>query len=273
MNKLILACVFFSFVSLFSQKNITRSQAINIISKQSMLSQRMAKDKIYKTNNRDHSIAQIELASSIILFEKNINTLKNMNFSDNIHQNIIAIELQWLGYKKSIIENSFDSEKRIMNFNEFILNECNTVYLKILEDAKKFNSYPYNTKNRSFSEAVINTYDLKYLSQRLALYYTSYFFKVNKFNHQDFQKIIDDIDFKIQKASIIKNTNKNVATQTNELEIEWKNTKILLNSIIQKEFISVRTSPEPVIIFEKCNKLLKSSDQLSRTYKAINVIH
>lgn len=108
-------------MSVFSQKKTTRYQAINTVSKQSILSQRMAKDKIYKTKNRNNSTARTELISSIILFEKNMNTLKNMNSRKDIHKNIIRIELQWLGYKKSILQRAYESDKRIMSFNDIIL--------------------------------------------------------------------------------------------------------------------------------------------------------
>lgn len=63
-----------------------------------------------------------------------------------------------------------------------------------------------------------------------------------------------------------------VATQTNELEMEWQKTRTLLKDIAQNNFISMQNSPKPVIIFEKCNEILKSSDQLSRIYKATSLI-
>ena len=91
---LLLSCSF----SAFSQQKYTNSQAINIVSKQAMLSQRMAKDKIYKVNNINRSVVTAELNSSLILFEKNIETLQNkIELPPVLNKKVNTLDLLWVG--------------------------------------------------------------------------------------------------------------------------------------------------------------------------------
>lgn len=260
-------------MSVFSQKKLTTSQAINIIGKQSMLLQRMSKDKICKINNVNSSTSEIELASSIILFEKNISTLKVMTLSNEIQNTITEIELLWIGYKKNILNKSLKSGKKTMSYNDIILGQCNKLSKQILLSAKQNKTYPYNFDNTLLTEAVINSNDLKYLSQKLAFYYSSYFFRVNIYNNQNFNQILDEIDSKIEQTSLLKASKPRVAATTNDLQYEWKEMKNILTDIVENEYINKRKSPKPSIIFNKCNKILKNSDILSRTYKEINDVN
>ncbi len=262
-----------SFCFVTAQNKLTNPQIINIITKQSMLIERMAKDKICKTNNIDIINAEIELASSVILFEKNINTLKNIKLPLDIHNKIIEIDLLWIGYKKNILEKGKRSDKKIMRFNDIILSECNKVYQQVLKLSKSSNTYPYNFEDKLFINAITDTYDLKHLSQRLALYYTSYFFKIDKYNPTKFKNIIDTIDEKVAKSVKVKYFNIEATEEIDNLEYEWKTIKNLLITSINNQFISVHSSPKPAIIFEKCNNMLRNSDQLSRVYKAISEIN
>ncbi len=273
MKNLFLPLLLISISTVFSQKKITNSQALNIISKQAMLSQRMAKDKMFKLHNTKNKDSEIELASSVILFEKNIKTLASIPLDTKIQEQITGLELIWIGYKKNILSKKAQSNKKVMEFNDIILDECNKIYDGILKSAKSENSYPYNSKNKPFTTAVIKTNDLKYLSQRLALYYASYFYKTNTFDNEHLKSIIKNIDQRVAKASKIKNENTHITKNINELELEWNDMKTMLNSVTTNEFISPTNSPKPGLIFEKCNNLLKSSDKLSRVYKRTSEIN
>ncbi len=260
------------FVSAFSQQQITIPQAINIISKQSMLSQRMAKDKIY-TSNTEGQDSERGLISSVVQFENNLSTLKGMYLSEDIKKEITHIELLWIGYKQSIMDAESDSSNDIMKYNDVVLNVCESVFSKLLDVSKKESSYPYNTNNIKFSEAYIAANNLKHTTQRLALYYTAYFYKISKYNNPIFEKIVSDIELQVSSILDIKNLNVEYVENTESINAEWLNIKKTLEDVRNKKFISVHTSPKPEIIYEGSNKLLKYSDLLGRTYKAVNEIN
>ncbi len=271
MKSLIYFLVLSIYLPVLSQKKVTNSQAINIISKQAMLSQRMAKDKVYILN-RVNGVSNIslELNSSIILFEKNIKTLGSIKLPSNVHKKINTLELLWTGYKENITKSIAKENIKTIVYSDIILEQCNTIYNEILKSSKQENTYPYGSNNDLFIDAVINNNDLKYLSQKLAFYYTSYFYKVNKYKHEEFDKIINDIDFKIKTCSKIKMLNLEIAEKTDELEYDWRLIKEKLTLVLSNKFVSTHSSPTPAFVFENCNKILKDVDQLSRTYKASN---
>ncbi len=272
--KKILSILFFLGIISYAQQKITIPQAINIISKQTMLSQRMAKDKIYKSNaNDENESAQRSLISSVVQFENNLSSLKGMSLPDNLKKEITHIELIWIGYKEKIMEEDSESNKEVFLYNNVVMSVCENVFIKLLKIAKKSNSYPYNTKDLKFSNAYIATNNLKYTTQRLALYYTAYFYKISKYDNTVFESIVSNIEDQVTSILEIKEKNTEYAENTESINSEWKNIKTLLNNVRQKKFISVHTSPKPEIIYDGSNKLLKYSDLLGRTYKAVNEIN
>ncbi|MGY5352436.1 hypothetical protein ACXGQW_07720 [Wenyingzhuangia sp. IMCC45533] len=272
MKKVLSILLFFAFLLSYSQQRITIPQAINIISKQSMLSQRMAKDKIYTDNTKGED-TQRGLISSVVQFENNLSSLKGMSLPDDIQKEITHIELLWIGYKQSIMDEQGDSNDEIMDYNNVVLTVTETVFSKLLDIAKKENSYPYNTNDSKFGEAYIAANNLKHTAQRLALYYTAYFYKISKYDNPVFEKIVSDIESQVTSILDIKNKNVEYADNTDKIDTEWKNIKSILEDVRNKKFISVHTSPKPEVIYEGSNKLLKYSDLLSRTYKAVNEIN
>lgn len=240
-----------------------------------MLSQRMAKDKIYNDNTSTEEGSRRGLISAVVQFENNLSTLKGMSLSPVIENELIHIELLWMGYKQIVLdeEEDEDSSSKIMEFNNVILSASQKVFTELLNTAKKQKSYPYNSKQTSFSPAYIAANNLKHTGQRLALYYTSYFYKVSKYNNPVFEKIVSDIEQQVQQIEAVKNLSTEYIESTNAIISEWTNIKNLLKDVRTKRFISVHTSPNPEIIYEGSNKLLKHSDMLSRTYKAVNEIN
>lgn len=261
------------FISVFSQQRVTIPQAINLISKQSMLSQRMAKDKIYRSNIETKEKSQRALISSVVQFENNLSTLKGMSLSKDIEKQLTHIELLWIGYKQAILDEETDSDLIIMKFNNVILSVTQSVFTKLLNIAKSNKSYPYNTNNKQFSLAYIAANNLKHTGQRLGLYYTAYFYKISKYDNLVFEKIISDIEYQINNITDIEDVNPEYAEKTKSISDEWKGLKDLLKDVRLKKFISVHTSPKPEVIYEGSNKLLKYSDLLGRTYKAVNEIN
>lgn len=275
MKKVFSIVLLLSTISIFSQGKITIPQAINIISKQSMLSQRMAKDRMYKDHSENaKDVSQRKLISSVVQFENNLSSIQSMSLPDEIQAEITHIKLLWFGYKQSVLgDENEQTSTEIMQYNDVVLSVCENVFSNLLKMAKKKKSYPYNTNSPKFSEAYISVNNLKHTTQRLSLYYTAYFYKIAKYDGDTFEGIISDIDYEVQAVSNIKNLNVEYLKRTTQIQNEWESLKKLLIDVRDKKFISVRTSPKPELIYEGSNKLLKLSDLLGRTYKAVNEIN
>lgn len=273
MKKIIYILFVFTFYSISAQKKLTNSQAINLVSKQAMLLERIAKAQVNQFCKIEVATSKSELNSSSILFEKNISTLKKIKLTDQIQSEIDLLELLWLGYERNTSKQKRASIKKTLRFNDVIVAECNSIYKSILSLANKNKSYPYNFKNKALTAAVINNNDLKYLSQRLSLFYSSYYYKLTPYDNDNFSKIIKDIDARIQKTLAVKNYNSEISEKTEILVRDWNATKERLLRITKSGFISISGSPKPNLIFKICNKILSNSDKLSRTYKATNDIN
>jgi|GEM_PF-2824433 len=261
-------------MSMFSQEKLTIPQAINIISKQSMLSQRMAKDRIYKDFSENKDVSKRALISSVVQFENNLASIQDMVLPKEIQEKVSHIKLLWFGYRESILGDDTDNtSEQIMEYNDVVLSVCEKVFSNLLKIAKENNSYPYNTGSDEFSKAYIAANNLKHTTQRLSLYYTAYFYKVSKYNSDVFEDIIFKIESEVEDISNVKNSNKEYTEKTVQIEDEWSRVKEQIIDVRDKKFISVRTSPKPEVIYEGSNKLLKLSDLLGRVYKAVNEIN
>ncbi|MGY5352439.1 hypothetical protein ACXGQW_07735 [Wenyingzhuangia sp. IMCC45533] len=256
--------------SVFSQRAITKSQAINIISKQAMLSQRMAKSKVYKTQRVNITRLNTELNSSVILFEKNIKTLTKAKLPTEIQKKINRLDLLWVGYKANIRSFTSTANSKTSTYSDIVLTECNEIYSDLVASSKINKSYPFNSNNDKFTEAVIKNNNIRYLSQQLAFYYVTYYYKVSKYDNAAFSEIINKIDNCVKACLAIKNVNIQIAEKTDEVEFTWKTMKDELSAILQNKFISTHSSPSPEAIYQKCDKLLSDADKLSRAYKTVN---
>jgi len=250
-------------------QELTKSQVINIISKQSMLVERMTKAKIYKAHNIENKTSQFEIASSIILFEKNLKFLNKVHYNSLFKTKVTGIKLLWKGFKKTMFREDDNVYLDLLKFNEILLSECNLVYNELLSLSKSSNTYPYNeAADDYFTNAVINNFELKYLSQRLSMYYAAYFFRISKYNHLKFNEIIEIIDLKMLEVTSLNVGENDTIAKINDLEQEWISTKKILLPVLTNKFISTHSSPNPKLVFQKCNQILKKSDKLSRSFKA-----
>jgi len=256
--------------SFFSQKKLTTSQAINIMSKQAMLVERMAKDKISTFCKVETLRATKEKNSSLILFEKNINTLYKIELNPQTKSKIDLLELLWIGYKSNIKNKDKASLNKTLTFNKVVLKQCTKIYNSLIVSANQKKTYPYNFKNPKLTSAVIENNDLKYLSQRLSLYYTTYYYKLKPYNSKQFTDIINNIDNRVSKTISLKRYNLEITKKTKDLEYQWSLIKDSLSNTIKDKSINTAKSPKPSTIFRACNKILSSSDKLSRAYKATN---
>ena len=266
-NLLVVFTTILSIAS-YSQSKLTIPQAFNIANKQAMLSQRMAKDKIHAFNNSNVSKANVELGASKRLFKQNLQSLDKTSFSKKIKKDIFMLDLLSIGYNNTLeLTDKTALDLKLINHSNVILDKCNDITREILLIAKNKKKYPYNVNNNAFTEAIISVNNLRFLSQKLSLYYTAFYFRNNQYNHQTFIGIVRDIEDSINKCNKVNTLSNAITVKSDDLWYTWKLIKDTLDNSIKRQFISSNSAPSPVKIFEMTNKLLNDADKLSRAYK------
>lgn len=271
--KLLIKVLFLFTLSTSFAQEVSTSQAINIIGKQCMLAQRMAKDKVFFYETKNSTSLSRELTKSVIQFEQNISILVDMPIMAEIHNKIKTMELLWIGYKQNILEKSNTANSLLVEYNPIMLNACQNIQKMLLERAQRKNEYPYSTKKPKLIGAFNATNDIKYLSQQLSFYYNSYFYKVSKYDKRIFNSIIEKIDTKINTTIAVKKNDPILGENIDTLEYDWKNIKAILANVLASDFISVHSSPDPLKINAACNAFLKDADSLIRSYKSTSDIN
>lgn len=273
MKKLINYVLVLSFSFCYAQKKFTISQALNIASKQSMLCERLAKEKVFKVTNPNNFNTERKLGVSLIQFERNISRLKQMELPEETLFLITTTEMLWFTYKKSILNKEHTSTIKIMEYHEVLLSYCEKVFNNILSHTKKNKLYPYNSSSEVFPDAYIACNNLKHLSQKLSLYYNSYYSRVIDYDVENFNAIFSDIDAAIVNINKLKNNNPRILEKTKKIETEWQALKINIQKAHKSNFEIKEDYPKPDYILSKNNELLKDADLLIRHYKEHSDTH
>jgi len=266
--KKILNYTFFLFFSIaFSQNKVTISQALNIASKQSMLCERLAKEKIFKVTNPNNLNTEQKLGVSLIQFEQNIALLKETELSENITTNIVTLEMLWIGYRKNILNNDKSSSIKIMEFNNVMLYHCNNLFESLLNFSKKNKSYPYNTSIKELPNAYKASNNLKYLSQKVSLYYNAYYSKIIPYDPLKLTQITQEIDNSITTILKSKKISNSLNKKIENVNLEWDSLKVSIKKATDDKFTNVLKYPKPEYVLAQTTKLLKDDDLLIRLYK------
>ncbi len=274
MKNLINYVFILSFCVAFSQKKVTLSQALNIASKQSMLSVRLAKAKVFKVTHPDNTATKQKLGVSLIQFEQNLSVLADIELPKDIHLKVSTLEMLWSSYKSVILDNDLKSVKKTVDFNKVITTHTKDIFKSILKVSKEATEYPYNSKLPGFSSAYIASNDLKYLSQELSLYYNVFYSKVLDYDLELFNTLVSDIDSRVNDILKLKDTSDTeIQNKTTDVQNKWILLKSKILSTKDAYFVITKQSPKPEYIFNQSDFLLKEADLLTRLYKANNTIN
>lgn len=272
MKKLLLLLTMFSTVTLFAE-TLTLGQAINMAGKQRMLSQRMAKDKIYRTMNQLKDEVDKELNSSIVLFDQNLKLLFAYAPTKEIRYKLEIVELMWADYKKNLLEKSRISTSNIFNTNTSMLTSCDNVVKELIAYSetlpKTANSNVYDTT--VLSTTIANSGKLRYLTQRLTLYYSSTYYKVNKDGTAEIKEAIDMFEKTLASVNVTVVNNSDTEEKIAEIYRIWGNLK---SNMYKNNVITIsrdQDSMDPVDVYKKANEILNNADQLTNLYSMMNM--
>lgn len=172
----------FPFLGAFANpgSNLPLGAAINLAGKQRMLTQRMGKDYLLKVLGENKKDAQKELDLSIILFEENHRLLKEFTPNNAIGNELRRVENIWAMYKPLVTgEASIENASTLISGNESMLKACSEVAALIEEYALATDAYP-SAEHKEVQPLLTTASKSRMNIQRVALYYTAWYGKINE---------------------------------------------------------------------------------------------
>lgn len=265
---LVLIIAFTNSLFVFSQKKLKLSDVLDIADKQRTLTQKIAKNQVFILFDKEHTPQSKELKNSILEFEFAIEILRNFAPNKSIKYKIDIQELAFKRYKRLILESSKQSINEVISINTLILQICTDVFDSFLSYSMTKSKEKNNPRIiESIHKCVLESGNIRYLTQRLSLYHAVNDFKLRTIYPDE----IDEILLKIEKS-----INSLTISEFNTLEIDdtiskvlyyWGNlNKELKNSGKNKAGISKIPSKK---LYNLSNAVLSKSKPLTKMYAQI----
>ncbi|MDO3693805.1 type IV pili methyl-accepting chemotaxis transducer N-terminal domain-containing protein [Wenyingzhuangia sp. chi5] len=267
-NLFLITIVLLSFHKSFSQAKISISDAINIAGRQRMLGQRMAKDKVYLAADVNSTEAKKELEYTISIFQNGLKILKDFAPTDLIKSRVEEEEKTFNVYKTYILDDSKKAMQIVVNTNTIFLKICDNLVIEILEYAKQQPLNNINIPNKNLElkipEATNIAGELRYLTQRLTLYYAINNYHIKNISPSEIDKIIKTLDKNINYLTALDINTLKIEEEINDIRIDWMKLK---KGIYKDEKIDFEAKKiNPIKLYKVCNRILYKANVTAKMY-------
>ncbi|AUS05605.1 type IV pili methyl-accepting chemotaxis transducer N-terminal domain-containing protein [Pseudotamlana carrageenivorans] len=171
--------------------DIDYNKAINISGKQRMLSQKMAKAYLLKSQGITNDMINKELNASKFIFEKQLEILKKNSESSSTRLYLKQVNNVWDDFKKLINQEANTvNALRIMSLNTELLKNCHQVVLSI-ERSSNYNNKFFENNDQELINTINVSGKQRMLSQRMCLYFAA----INEFpkNKEEFKEVLGKV--------------------------------------------------------------------------------
>ncbi len=233
-------------------QELTNAEAINKAGRQRMLSQRMMKDYLMIGAGVKVDAAKKELDGAVALFEEQFLELQDFAPNKDIEKALETVENLWMPFRMAVVSepNKADAAKLINSSNE-LLAACHQVVLKIQEYAGTNAAKLVNISGRQ-----------RMLSQRIAMYYTAYYWGVkNDRIVKDFNTAVDEFEQALGQLQAAKENTKEIKDILAKTEKQWQFSK--------KGFDLNSGRLMPAVIFVTTNSILKKMNKATGLYEKV----
>ena len=263
---LIMVCFFEA-----ASQSMTLGQAVNVAGRQRMLSQRMAKARLFRTKQVNSDVCQKELSASVILFEENLKNLLAYAPTQKVKVRFTKVENLWNDYK-AVIQNDTSSAAayNALSMNTNVLTACDEAVQELVFYAKGLST---DGDDSAISpEAIANNVNvagrMRMLSQRLTLYYGAHYFDLNP----DAIKNILIVSNNLQQGINFLTTSDINTTDIDEALSgtlkDWEVVKEKCTNDGCKGF--EKKSIEPTLLFDTMNRFLAKMDKITSMYASLS---
>ncbi|MGY5352440.1 type IV pili methyl-accepting chemotaxis transducer N-terminal domain-containing protein [Wenyingzhuangia sp. IMCC45533] len=267
---LLFLLITFLSTNLFSQKTQYLSQAVNLAGKQRMLGQRMAKDKLYMEANTKSKAAEKEMEAAIAAFEYGVKYLKTFAPTKTIRYKVDVQEFAFNTYRELITATTKKSMKQVVECNTLFLAICDDVVTGLIDYSK---TRPNNDKNKNYvlqniAKATGASGKLRYLTQRLTLYYALNSFDVKKVTPEQIHTIVQTMERNLNYLTVLEFNTLEIDDSLSEVLYYWNK----LKSVIYKDGKVVMKSKKISIeeLYDLCNTVLAKANATTKMYADLN---
>ncbi len=260
---LIITCISTSF----AQKKEDLFNAINIAGNQRMLGQKMAKNKLFIEVNRKRIEAEKEVEKTIEEFEEGLEVLEKIAPDNTVKYKVNIQKFAFRSYKTLILDTTKKSMREVITWNTLFLKICDDV-VRSLSNYTKTNDIGLN-KNEEYTlkliaEATEESGQLRYLTQRLSLYYALDFYDRHKVNDQEIYQLVNTIDKNIGHLTTLEFNTVDIDDDLSTLLYEWNILKKELYENGDKNKKLKKMSPEK--LYDSSNNILDKATHLTNLY-------
>lgn len=256
----------------FSQEKTYLSNAVNIAGKQRMLGQRMAKNKVYLSANKKTDYAKEELEKTMIGFQKGIQVLKDFAPTQTIKHKVAIQEYAFKNYKNAILNKSSESLTEVIETNTLFLAICDDVVTELIKHSKKEPTKNI-TKHQSYvihkiAEATGASGKLRYLTQRLTLYFAMNEFGIKKVSPAELDEIIKTMDKNLNYLTLLEFNTLDIDDALSQVQYYWNQLK---KNLYKNGKVNMK--PQRVnatTLYKLCNIILDKANTATKMYADLN---
>ncbi len=225
------------------------SDIINIAGKQRMLSQRIAKDYLYKGKGIAREKAARELKKSLKEFGNGINIL-NKDINDEEIKNLILFVKMSMDELQDIVKKPFNlnNAQLLLDLSESMLEGSQY----IVENLKK----KYHKKS---AEVIDRAGQQRMLAQRIAKYYIAYQLGIKDKNTvEQTKEAVKQFNDNNQYMLKYKDNTPAINEELNHVNKLWK--------IVHKFYLNIEKGGLPLIVYNTTNDITKKMDDITKMY-------
>jgi len=266
----IILTLLIGYNTLIAQEKTYLSEAINIAGKQRMLGQRMAKNKVYITASKRTEIAEIELKETILGFKKGLRTLKDFAPNSTIKHKIEIQEYIFNTYKEAILSKNKSSLNEIIKTNTLFLDVCDDVVTELINHSKSISNNNPNSEYliQHIAEATGASGKLRYLTQRLTLYYAIHKFDINTVTPNEIDLIVKTMEENLNYLTVLEFNTLEIDDALGKVNYYWKQLKDNLYKDGKVDINTKNLSTDS--LYDLCNTILKEANTATKMYADLN---
>ena len=269
---LLITILLFTNNALDAQTKTYLSNAVNIAGKQRMLGQRMAKDRVFMAANKNKIAASKELENTIINFEKSLKILEDFAPNETIKHKVTVQSYVFNKYKKAVNSRSLASLNDVIETNTMFLTVCDDVVNELINYSKTLKSEGGNSHQKyvidKIAEATGASGKLRYLTQRLTLYYSLNEFGFKKITPLEIEDISKKIDLNLGYLSVLEFNTLEIDDSLSEVQYYWNQLKGFIYKDGKIDLTSKKINA--VAMYNLCNTILGKANATTKLYTDLN---
>ncbi|MGY6648780.1 type IV pili methyl-accepting chemotaxis transducer N-terminal domain-containing protein [Wenyingzhuangia sp. IMCC45574] len=274
MKKIYTLFIMFSmfFVVANGQEKLHLSHIVNLAGKQRMLGQRIAKDKVFIKANQLKENAEVEQEKAIAAFESGLAKIKSYAPTETIKYKVSVQEYAFKYYKKEVLKGSNSSMEDVINTNTIFLAICDDLVTELIKYSK-IKTKENKDKNQRYilekiAEATGASGKLRYLTQRLTLYFAMREFAITTVKPAEIDEIFKTMDENLNYLTILEFNTLEIDDALSQVQYHWSKIKkaIYTDGVIDLNKSQI-TAKE---LFNLANTVLQKANTATKMYADLN---